>query len=39
MEQTLQVKQVLLATAMGQGRILFAEASEPAEEMGIAAQL
>jgi hypothetical protein len=39
MEQALQVEQVLLATAMGQGRILFAEAAEPAEQMGIAAQL
>src|SRR5260370_751841 len=39
MEQTPELEQVVLATARGQGRILFAEAAEPAEQMGIAAQL
>jgi hypothetical protein len=33
------VEQVVLASAVGQGRILFAEVAEPAEQMGIAAQL
>jgi hypothetical protein len=39
MEQTPELEQVVLATARGQGRILFAEAAEPTEQMGIAAQL
>ena len=33
-----RVEQVLLASAVGQGRILFAEAAEPAEQVGIAPQ-
>src|ERR1700681_2438952 len=39
MEQTPEPEQVFLATALGQGRILFAKAAEPAEQMGIAGQL
>jgi hypothetical protein len=38
-EQAPEVEQILLASVVGQGRVLFAEAAEPAEQMGIAAQL
>ena len=39
MEQPPEHEQVHLATARGQGWILLVEAAEPAEQMGIAAQL
>jgi hypothetical protein len=39
LEQVPELEQVSLATARGQRWILFAEAAEPAEQMGIAAQL
>jgi hypothetical protein len=39
LEQVPEREQVPLATARGQGRILFAEESKPAEQMGLAAQL
>jgi len=39
MEQPPAHEQVRMATARGQGWILFAEVAEPAEQMGIAAQL
>jgi len=38
-EQAAETDQVDPARARGQGRILFAQAAEPAEQMGIAAQL
>jgi hypothetical protein len=39
LEQVPELERVVLAIARGQGWILFAEAAEPAEQMGIAAQL
>ena len=39
MEQAPEVEQVVLASAYWTRGILFAEAAEPAEQMGIAAQL
>jgi hypothetical protein len=39
MEQSPEPEQILLAVAIGQGRIFLAEVAEPAEQMGIAAQL
>src|ERR1700687_2178156 len=39
MEQALELEQVCPTSAIGQGRILVAEAVYPAEQMGIAAQL
>ena len=39
MEQPPEHEQVRMPTARGQGWILLAEAAEPAEQMGIAAQL
>jgi hypothetical protein len=38
-EQAAEKDQVYAASLIGQGRILLAEATEPAEQMGIAAQL
>ena len=39
MEQAPEVEEVLLARAIGQRRMLLAEVTEPAEQVGIAAQL
>jgi hypothetical protein len=38
-EQTTETEHILLASLIGQGAMLFAQAAEPAEQMGIAAQL
>jgi len=38
-EQTAETEHILLASLIGQGTMLFAQTAEPAEQMGIAAQL
>jgi len=39
MEQAPEIEEVLLARAIGQRRMLLAEVTEPAEQVGIAGQL
>ena len=38
-EQAAETDQVYAARAIGQGRVFLAKAAEPAEQMGVAAQL
>jgi hypothetical protein len=38
-EQAAEADEIDSASALGQGRVFLAEAAEPAEQMGIAAQL
>jgi hypothetical protein len=38
-EQAAETDEIYSAGALGQGRVFLAEATEPAEQMGIAAQL
>jgi hypothetical protein len=38
-EQAAETEHILLASLVGQGTTLFAQTAEPAEQMGIAAQL
>jgi hypothetical protein len=38
-EQTTETEHILLASLIGQGAMLFAQTAEPAEQMGMAAQL